>query len=529
MGKLRLLTAAIIMILCSSAVFADIQLYGNAEFTWSALHGAEKGYVNPLTGAMPNPWIGSKPNDKGEWVLPGTWIGTWKDQGVNDNGLDMYYARFTVGVKAQTPDQKFGAFTEINSWKDSAYNMSIPSLWWQPVPMFKMYMGNMKGTGYITGVSEMELNTDLLPLGTPLGDFSGDGIVRKYGASFDWVKNRVLKGYGEEMDYGVGFKLWPIDGLTVLVGLNFNELFNQRPEKTVDALSVFSKTAVHVSYTLKGFGDFRVAYDGGTMRATPYSSSKPYSLVVDDKGETTFINPISPSGGPVGIDGHYYGNLEYDPAYFNFMVSMNDLFPNFMAGIAFDLPLPVSKARGGYYNVDDGTGNTLYIAENDPAFFPKGLKYQEEYKIDLRYQVINIANRFELHGSFLYTFGGYTRLTTDPVNETVNHAPQFGLTLNPFVKFDSLHVGMVFEMNTTFQQKGVSNTPESGVVFDTSSFYNFLPYIKYYITNGVELTAGFQIAIVPVRWAYDYKELLWPSSFDYKLRWSIPLAFSYIF
>lgn len=517
------------MILCSSAVFADITFYGTTLFTWSILNGAEKGYVNPLTGKLPNPFTGSRPDENGNWVLPGTWIGTWRGGGNTNDGIYTPYARFTLGVQAQTPNEKLGTFAEINSWKDSNYNMSIPSLWWQPSPIIKMYLGNMKGQGYIPGISEMELNTDVVPLASPLRDFTGDGVIRKFGESYDWVKNRMLKGYGTEVDYGIGFQLWPMDGLNIVAGLDFNDMFNQKAGRNVDALSIYSKTAVQVNYRLQGFGDFRVAFDGGTMRATPYSKSKPYSLSVDDEGVTTLINPISPSGAPVGIDGHYYGNLEYDPAYFNFMASMNDLFPNFSVGLAFDLPLPVSKGRGGYYNVDDGSGNTYYIAGNDPAFFPKGLRYQEEYKIDVRYQFTDIANILQVHGSFLYTFGGYTTLTTDPVDQTVKHAPQFGMTVNPYTSFGALDTGLVFEMNTTFEQKGVSNTPDSGVVFDTSSCFNFFPYVKINIDSGADLTAGFQIAIVPVRWAYDYKELDWPSTYNYHVRWSIPLAISYMF
>jgi len=514
----------VVAILCSSAVFAEIQFYGDAMFTWSVLHGAEEGYVNPLTGKMPNPLTGSRPNDEGKWVLPGVWIGTWKSP-TTDTGENMPYARFKLGVRIENEKETFGGFTEINSWRDSAYNMSIPSLWWQPHPIFKMHMGNMGGTDYITEITSSELNNDILPLG-----ISGeDGIIRKYGASYDWVKNRMLKGYGTEVDYGIGFQLWPVDGLNIAVGLNFNEMYNARPEKTVDALSVYSKTSVHVNYRLKGFGDFRVAYDGGTMRATPYSASKPYSLLIDDKSETTYIYPISPSGAPVGQDGHYWGNLEYDPMYFNFMISMNDLLPNFRIGVAFDLPLPVSKTRGGYYNVDDGFGNKLYISADDPAFFPKGLKYQEEYKIDLRYQATNIARIFNVHGAFVYTFGGYTTLTTDPVEQTVKHAPQLGMTLNPFVTLNDINIGLAFEMNTTFEQEGVSNTPNSGIVFETSTLLNFLPYVKYNIGGGAEMTAGFQVALVPVRWAYDYKELEWPSTFDNKIRWSIPFAFNYKF
>ena len=515
---------AVIMILCSSAVFAEIELYGNALFTWNILNGAEEGYVNPLTGKMPNTHYGSRPDENGNWVLPGTWIGTWANANTED-GANMPYARFTVGVRTQTEDGKFGGFTAINSWREHNYNMTFPSLWWQPSPKFKMHMGNMVGMGYIPGISSKELNSDILPL----GGSSGDGIVRKYGASYDWVKNRMLKGYGAEIDYGIGFQLWPIDDLNVVVGLNFNEMFNQRPERTVDALSVYSKTSVHVNYKLNGFGDFRLAYDGGTMKATPYSKSKPYSLIIDDKGETTYLNPISPGGAPVGEDGHYWGNLEYDPAYFNIMVSMNDFIPDVCIGIAFDFPLPVSKARGGYYNVDDGFKNKLFISGNDKAFFPNGLKYQEEYKVDLKYQVSNIADIFEVRGAFVYTFGGYTTLTDDPVEQTVLHAPQFGMRVNPFVSLGALNAGLVLEMNTTFEQKGVSNTSESGIVFETNSYYNFLPYIKYGIAGGVELTAGFQVAIVPVRWAYDYKELDWPSTYEYKVRWSIPLAFSYSF
>ena len=522
--KKMFLFLAVMMILCGSAAFAEVQFYGGALFTWNILHGAEEGYINPLTGKMPHPLYGSRPNDEGKWVLPGVWIGTWAGA-LTEDGANMPYARFTLGFKTQTENENFGSFAEINSWRNHSYNMSLPSLWWQPHPMVKMHMGNFIGLGYITGISSRELNTDILPLGRS----SGDGIVRKFGASYDWVKNRVLKGTGAEIDYGIGFQIWPIEDFNILVGLNFYEMFNQRPERTVDALSVYSTASVHLNYKLENFGNFRLAYDGGTMKATPYSRSKPYSLTIDDKGETTFIYPISPSGGPVGQEGRYWGNLEYDPIYFNFMVSMNDFFDNVRVGIAFDFPLPVSKARGGYYNVDDGHGNRLYISKDDPAFFPNGLKYQEEYKIDLRYQVLEIAEKFEVRGAFVYTFGGYTTITDDPEERTVKHAPQFGMTLNPFVKLDLFNVGFAFEMNTTFEQQGVSNTPNSGLIFETSSLFNFFPYIKHKISNDAELTAGFQIAVVPTRIPFDYKELEWPSQFDYNIRWSIPLAFSYRF
>jgi hypothetical protein len=496
----KIMVFLVLFVLLAQAIFAEIRFRGEFKgslalrgiFNMENTNGDPAGGIKGDDGLYDQPWFYS-------YFAPYAMRARFRVDAANENNTLGGFFRLSI-LPAYWMNASHLEYYELNE-------APLGSIWWQPVSQFKATIGHFSGRGDMIGKIYL-CDEVILPVA-----YWGRYHPDRFNSS--WT-NRLVHAWGwEEEAVGFSIELFPVTGLYIAATLPLLQEYRKfglgefrkdgildlpsdpaYDERKVPAGDIFAQTGVRVAYTIRGFGQVVVSWDGGTGTLSRYS--------------------------PSSQTRNFFG---FDAQFINAHVNLTAV-RNLRASIGFEIPMPISRY---YRGIDVKMGSTWdpdELEKKNGAFtrqFPYGLDIRAAYT----------AGDFSIGSGLAGYFGGYLDAPgwqeVNAEGGRIDDPVEIGISLNPAYKLFKLDVGIVGEIKfVEYINSDILAHPFTFTGFhgDRGSWFSFniIPYIsKAY--GGGSAWAGFQIRGQPYAGFKDDDGTSWKTL----ILWSIQTGITYSF